>query len=75
MQTVSSSFIKASTKTKRANLKMPENFKVQITKETTDSDCGVLIDIDGFVLKGGKPFQFSKDSLHVRTTFWNFSST
>jgi ribonucleotide monophosphatase NagD (HAD superfamily) len=48
---------------------MPENFKVQITKETTDSDCGVLIDIDGVVLKGGKPFQFSKDSLHVRTTF------
>lgn len=46
---------------------MPENPKNLKIKESS-SDCGVLIDIDGVVLKGGKPFEFSKDSLHK---LWN----
>lgn len=45
---------------------MPENYKSLITQETSASDSGVLIDIDGVVLKGGKPFEYSKDSLHVK---------
>jgi ribonucleotide monophosphatase NagD (HAD superfamily) len=39
---------------------MPEinkNFKVK------ENSSGVLIDIDGVVLQGGKPFEYSKDSI------------
>jgi ribonucleotide monophosphatase NagD (HAD superfamily) len=28
--------------------------------------AGVFIDIDGVVLKGGKPFDFSKEAIHVK---------
>jgi ribonucleotide monophosphatase NagD (HAD superfamily) len=29
------------------------------------SSAGVLIDIDGVVLHGGKPFEWSKKAIHV----------
>lgn len=30
---------------------------------------GVFIDIDGVVLQGGKPFEWSKQAIHVNTLF------
>lgn len=43
---------------------MPEFNKELKTKETS-RECGVFIDIDGVVLQGGKPFPYSKESIHV----------
>lgn len=34
-------------------------------KDTNEAKPGVFIDIDGVVLKGGKPFEWSKKAIHV----------
>ncbi len=33
---------------------------------TMNSSAGVFIDIDGVVLHGGKPFEWSKNAIHVK---------
>lgn len=48
-------------------MKMPENTN-NFNKVKNESDSGVLIDIDGVVLQGGKPFEYSKESIHK---LWN----
>ena len=40
----------------------------EINKNFIVNDSGVLIDIDGVVLQGGKPFEYSKEAIHK---LWN----
>ena len=40
-----------------------QNFMTQLSDQAMNP--GVFIDIDGVVLKGGKPFDFSREAIHV----------
>ena len=41
-------------------------FKISSKDNSQSVNPGVFIDIDGVVLQGGKPFEFSKEAIHVK---------